>query len=309
MQRENLKAYIAWIAICILWGTTYLAIRIGVESLPPMLFAGSRWILAGVIFLIYLKIKKINLPSRNEIIHLAIPGILMIGIANGFVVVAEQWVSSGLTSLLIATLPFWVVGLESALPLGIRINVKIVIGMLLGLGGVLIIFWNEIQNLFQPNYLLGVLLLLATVITWAMGTLYSKHKKLSVHPSMGSAVQMLIAGSLQALVGIGLGELPDFGLNQSGLLSLLYLAIFGSILGYGSYIYALAHLPVSLVSTYAYVNPIIALFLGWFVLDEQISPLILLAALVILIGVIIVQKGSAEEKLRQLKNNTPLVNR
>jgi len=309
MQKDNLKAYIAWITICIVWGTTYLAIRIGVDNLPPMLFAGLRWILAGIIFLSYLKFKKIILPPKKEIIHLAIPGILMIGFANGFVVVAEQWVPSGLAALLITTLPFWVVGMESALPLGIKINAKIVLGMVLGLAGVLVILGNELQNLFDSNYLFGVLLLIGAVVTWAMGTLYSKHKKLSVHPQMGSAIQMLIAGLLQTLVGIILGELPDFVLTQSGLLSILYLAIFGSILGYGSYIYALAHLPVSLVSTYAYVNPIIALFLGWLILDEQISPLIILAAVIILIGVVIVQKGSAQEKLRQLKNNIPLADR
>lgn len=309
MQKDNVKAYIAWITICIVWGTTYLAIRIGVDTLPPMLFAGLRWILAGIIFLSYLKFKKINLPPKKEIIHLAIPGILMIGFANGFVVVAEQWVPSGLAALLITTLPFWVVGMESALPLGIKINLKILLGMVLGLAGVLVILGNELQNLFNSNYLIGVFLLLGTVVTWAMGTLYSKHKKLNVHPLMGSAVQMLIAGSLQTLVGIILGELPDFVLTQSGLLSILYLTIFGSILGYGSYIYALAHLPVSLVSTYAYVNPIIALFLGWLILDEQINPLIILAAFIILIGVVMVQKGSTQEKLRQLKNNIPLADR
>ena len=139
MKQTNIKAYIAWIAICILWGTTYLAIRIGVEALPPMLFAGIRWIIAGAILLIVQKALGNKLPTKNEIIPLAIVGIALLGIGNGLVVVAEQWIPSGLAALLMTTLPFWIVGFESLLPKGQRINSKIIIGLILGLIGVLLI--------------------------------------------------------------------------------------------------------------------------------------------------------------------------
>lgn len=135
MKKKNTTAYIAWIAISIIWGTTYLAIRIGVADLPPMLFAGFRWIAAGLILVSIRRLMGNKLPPKNEIKHLAVVGIALLGIANGLVVVAEQWIPSGLAALVITTLPFWMVGFESLLPKGPNFNRYIFIGLLLGLSG------------------------------------------------------------------------------------------------------------------------------------------------------------------------------
>lgn len=292
MPKENFRAYLAWVAICLIWGTTYLAIRIGVHDFPPVLFAGLRWLIAGPILIIILKLRGYKLPTLKDIKHLAVVGILLLGFGNGLVVFAEQWVPSGLTALLISTDPLWIVGIESLLPNGPRLNLKIVLGVLLGLAGVTLIFGSNLSAILNIQYLVGVLGLMFCVLCWSSGTLYSKYKKVSVHPLMGAAVQMTIAGIGLSLLGLIIGESSYLHLTQNGVLSFLYLLVFGSFIAYGSYMYAVANLPVSFVSTYAYINPVIALFLGWLILDENLNYTIIIGAIIILIGVYSVKKGS-----------------
>ena len=301
MDTGSFRAYSAWIAVCIIWGTTYLAIRIGVEHIPPMLFAGLRWIVAGVIFVSFLRLRGKKLPSKKDLIHISVVGISLIGIGNGLVVTGEQYIGSGLAALLITTVPFWVVGMEAFIPTGPKINIMILSGLLLGLTGVTLIFNGNWSDLLDPSYLLGVICILGAVLAWSFGTVYSKYKKVSVHPLMSAAVQMLIAGTAQTILGSFLGEWSGISLHMDGVISFFYLVFIGSMFGYGSYIYAIEHLPLSLVSTYAYINPIIALFLGWLVLDEKLNLPIIIAAVVIIAGVIIVKQGARRQKL-QAKN-------
>ncbi len=292
MPKENYKAYIAWIAVCIIWGTTYLAIRVGVETLPPMLFAGVRWIIAGTIFLIYLRMRGKKLPSKKDLIPLAVIGLLLLGMGNGLVVVAEQWINSGLTALLLTTTPLWFVLIEYFLPQGSKINFLIISGIVLGLIGIILIFGSHLNELLEASYLKGILCLLGAVIAWAAGSVYSKYRKTDLHPLMGAAFQMLIAGIALSSIGFSLGEASEVNLTQNGLLAFAYLTCVGSIFGYGSYIYAISHLPLALVSTYSYINPIIALFLGWLILDERLDLMILISAVIIIAGVLLVKKGS-----------------
>ncbi len=297
MDRPNLKAYLAWIAICIIWGTTYLFIRIGVETIPPMLYAGFRWLIAGIIFITILRVSGKQLPKKEDLIHIAIIGIALLGFGNGLVVVGEQWIESGLAALLITTVPFWMVGVESFLPKGPKLNWMVISGLIIGSLGVGLIFGGDLKYIFETKYLIGVLSILGAVVSWSLGSVYSKYKKVNVHPLMSASVQMLIVGSLQIILGAALGEFTGLHFTDSGLLSLAYLIVLGSIFGYGSYIYAIEHLPLSLVSTYAYVNPIIALVLGWIFLDEQLSVFTLLAAVVIIVGVVLVKIGSNKRTL------------
>jgi len=296
MNTHNFKAYLAWIAICIIWGTTYLAIRVGVEHIPPMLFAGIRWIVAGTIFISVLRIFGKSFPSKNDLPHIAIMGIAMLGFGNGLVVVGEQYISSGLAALLITTVPFWVVGIEALSSKGPKINSRIIIGLLIGLVGISLIFGSDWKDLFNIKYLLGVLSIFGAVVSWSFGTVYSKYKKVNIHPLMSASIQMLIAGFAQIILGLLLGEASAISFSSSGILSLIYLIIAGSIFGYGSYIYAIEHLPLSLVSTYAYINPIIAVFLGWLVLNEKLNVMIGIGAVVIIAGVILVRQGVQKER-------------
>lgn len=295
-ESKKTSAYAAWIAICIIWGTTYLAIRVGVKDLPPMLFAGFRWIIAGPLLMSVLLLKGYKLPRINELKHMFIIGVTLLGITNGLVVVAEKWIPSGLTALLISTLPFWVVLIEWIIS-GFRgVNIKIISGIILGFAGVAIIFIDDIQYLLEPEYLLGIISIMIAMISWAGGSLYSKRITLSSRPLMSASVQMIFAGLAQTIVGLSIGELDSFSFTPDSLIAYLYLLIIASVLGYGSYIYAISHLPVSFVTTYAYINPVIALFLGWIILDEKLSILIGVSAVIILTGVWLVQKGTRSEQ-------------
>ena len=264
--------------------------------MPPMLFAGIRWVIAGGIFIAFLKWRGKSLPKAKELVHLAVVGLALIGFGNGLVVFAEQWIPSGLAALLITTVPFFMVGIESFLPRGPRLNATILAGLIMGMVGGFLIFGEDLRYLADPNNLLGVLGLLGAVFFWSVGSLYSKYVKVDVHPLMGASVQMLIAGIFLSLIGISIGELPRLNFEINGLLSLAYLVIVGSLIGYSSYIYVLTKLPLSLISTYAYINPVIALFLGWLVLDEKLNFQIAIAAAVILAGVFTVKRGTAKLK-------------
>jgi drug/metabolite transporter (DMT)-like permease len=303
-QKENFKAYIAWINICIVWGTTYLAIRIGVAGLPPMLFAGLRWMSAGLILFSFLKIKGYKVPNKKEFLHNSVVGICLLGFGNGLVVTSEQWLESGLTALLITTIPFWIAGIEAFMPGRKKMNSQIAGGLFLGLAGVTLIFGSDIKYLINSSNVIGVFTLLIAVIMWSIGTVYSKYQKVNVHPLMSASVQMLVAGTLQTILGIILGELPKLNFQFNSLIAFIYLLLFGSLVGYTSYIYAVSHLPVSLVSTYAYINPVIAVFLGWLILNENVTIMIIIASVVIILGVAVVKKGT--EKIK--KEIIPVIN-
>ncbi len=301
--KENIKAYFAYAAVCFFWGTTYLAIKVGVTQLPPFLFAGLRWFFAGLIFLIFLLFKGHKIPRPADLAKLAVVAIFLIGIGNGMLTFAEQWVPSGMASLFITTIPFWIVGMETMLPSGPKANLRIVFGLVLGLVGVVLILGHDWKHLLDNTYLKGLFGLLVLVVSWAFGSVYSKYKNVNVHPLLGAALQMTIAGFAQICAGLIMGESSRFHFDEKSFLAFSYLLVFGALVGYSSYIYALTHLPLSFVSTYAYINPVIALFLGWLVLGEEMSWLIVAAAVIIFAGVAVVKSGAAQQKRVILKRS------
>jgi len=289
---KNFKAYLAWISISIIWGTTFLAIKIGVKQLPPMLFAGLRWLIAGSLFLLILRLRGYSLPSRKDFIKLSIVGTAMLGFSNGLIVVAEQWIPSGLTSLLLATIPLWTTITESLLPKTPKSGIKTYFGLILGFSGIMMIFSGKLDFELKGTYLLGILFIFLSIISWVFGTLFSKYKMKGINPLMGASIQMLVAGTLQTSLGVFLGEVPKFIFDKNSLIAFIYLIVVASIFGFGSYMYALSKLPVSFVMTHAYINPVIALFIGWLVLNELMNVQIVIAAIIILLSVFIVKKGN-----------------
>jgi drug/metabolite transporter (DMT)-like permease len=292
-RKDAIKAYGAWAAVCLFWGTTYLAIRIGVASLPPALFAGIRFVIAGSLFLVYLKWRGLALPRREEFRDIAIVGIALLVIANGLVVWAEQWVPSSLAALLVATLPFWVAGYEAFLPGAGGLGLRKVIGILIGFAGLAVLFAPQLKASFDMAYFKGVLALLFAPCSWAGGSIYSKYRPVRAHPLMAAAFQMIIAGALLILLGTILGEFGRVSLSMRGIAALAYLTVFGSILGYGAFAYSLAKLPATKHSMYAYVNPVIAVLLGWLVLDERLDWNVAFATALVLTGVLLVKAAKS----------------
>jgi drug/metabolite transporter (DMT)-like permease len=288
---DRFKAYAAWLSVCFFWGTTYLAIRVGVQHMPPALFAGIRWAAAGVIFLAYLRWRKMAWPDRRQMGHMTVIGGLLLVVANGCVVWAEQWVPSGLTALIVATLPLWVAGIEALLPHGSPMTVRKVLGIGIGFAGLVVLFYPDLKAGAEPAYLHGAVALLAAPCAWALGSLYAKSHAVSVNPLMAAAVQMIVAGAVLGLIGTGMGEWSRLRISPAGLAAMAYLIVFGSIVGYGSFVYALAHLPTTKVSLFAYVNPVIAVFLGWLILDERLDPFVILATVLVFAGVLLVKSS------------------
>ena len=295
-NREKWAAYGAWAAVCFFWGTTYLAIRVGLETMTPMLFAGLRFLIAGgVLFFVMSRQRNARLPQGREWLHLAFVGLLLLGVGNGAVVWAEQWVPSGMASLLVATSPFWVVALEKFRKDGERVGVRGVVGMLVGFAGLGLLLAPQLFDASVSAYLLlGALAIQVGCVAWTAGSVYAKHRPVGVAPLMGAAVQMLIAGVVLTLFGTFLGEWGEMRFSTRSAGALAYLVVFGSIVAYSAYTYALQKLPLSLVSTYSYVNPVIAVLLGWLVLAEPLDWRVGAATAIILLGVALLKTSPKE---------------
>jgi drug/metabolite transporter (DMT)-like permease len=230
------------------------------------------------------------LPRGREWFDLGLVGLMLLGIGTGVVVWAEQWVPSGLAALLVATSPFWVALLEKLRPQGERTGKRAILGMVIGFGGlVLLVAPDLLQTDLQGPYLFGLIALQIGCASWSGGSIYAKQHPTAVSPLVGASIQMLFAGVALTLVGTLLGEWPRVHFNARSFGAFLYLMVFGSIVAYGSYLYALQKLPLSLVSTYSYINPVIAVLLGWLLLAEPLGWRVVIGASVILAGVALVK--------------------
>lgn len=304
MKQSRTLAYAAFAVVCIVWGTTYLAIRVAVTTLPPFLLTGARYLFGGVVLFILAKIHGDAIPrSRRVLAEVALCGVLMVAIGNLSVVWAEQWVPSGFAALFVGTAPFWVALIELMRRSGERVELRRGIGMLIGFIGVaLLVTPHGAGKAFDAHFVIGALVIQAGCIAWQYGTVRGKYALASIPPLMSSGLQMLCGGVVVSLAGLALGELPHFHATPKTLGALAYLAIFGSVLAYTSYVYAARHLRTTTLSLYAYVNPLVAVILGWFFLREQLTWVSVTAMVVILTGVALVQSSRAGPKRATLMN-------
>ena len=298
-MNENRKALLAYLAVCFFWGSTYLAIRVGVQDSPPLIFAGIRFIIAGSLMLGYCKLKGYGLPKEKaDITNMAIVGLLMLLCGNGLVVYAEQWVSSGIASLIIATCPLFMAVIEFFFLKTIKMDLKTISGLLLGFGGVAyLILGNAEVSVID---LKGLIVLMLAALFWAAGSIYSKVIKFKGHIFANIGTQMLAGGVGLIFVSLIKGEFAELHFTQNSVLALLYLIVFGSFVGYSSYIYILQKWSAAKAGTYAYVNPIVAIVLGALLLGEKISISVVISMIIVIIGIILVQ-SSKVEKLHSVK--------
>jgi drug/metabolite transporter (DMT)-like permease len=289
--REKRLAYFAWVIVCVVWGTTYLGIRISLESMPPALMASLRWLIAGSILAVYLVLRGESLPPRSRWGGTAIMGFLLLVVGNGGVVYAEQWVPSGLAAVLVATAPFWMAGVEASIANGERFGARTIAGLLVGFSGIVVLVYPELTlgTAGSRQFLIGVVALQVAACGWAIGSAYSRRHTRGDHVLGTSALQMLAGGGMLLVIGTLRGEWPHLGFTARTTGALLYLSTLGAIGGFVAYTYALRHLPVSFVSLYAYINPVIAVALGVLLLDEPFNARIAAAAALVLVGVAIVR--------------------
>jgi drug/metabolite transporter (DMT)-like permease len=294
------RAYLAWAIVCLVWGTTYLAIRVALETVPVALLAGLRWAVAGVLLCAIARLIGEPIPPLRTWGRIAVIGFLMAVIGNGGVVWAEQYVASGLAAVIVATVPFWSLLAERLFASGERVSAQTLAGLLVGFTGIVVLVWPEVRFGGESGamFVYGVVALQIATLGWAIGTSYTKRHAMDVSPFGAAAVQMLLSGAMLIGIGTVLGEWNQLTFTARTSAAMGYLVVFGAIVAYPAYLYALKHLPIATVSLYAYINPIIAVLLGAVLLDEPFTLRVVIASALVLVGVAIVRSRAATRSLR-----------
>ena len=299
------KIWIALLALYIVWGSTYLGIRFAIETIPPFFHATIRFLISGIILLLWQRQAGQEMPTRKQWISTAIIGNLLLLGGNGLVAWAEQTIPSGVAALIIGAIPMFLVVTEALRPGGVRPGWNAIIGLLIGFGGIfLLVGPAEITGSGASLDPLGVGALLMACVFWSIGSIYSKTADLPKSSLMTTSAQML-TGSIGLFIISGLtGEwsnLDPAGVSMRSLLGLTYLIFIGSLIGFVSYGWLLQNAPISLVATYAYVNPIVAVLLGNWLAAEPLEPRIWLATAIIIGSVIFINSARQAPTRREAK--------
>jgi drug/metabolite transporter (DMT)-like permease len=286
------KALVAYATVAIVWGSTYLAIRLGVERLPPMLFAGARHLVAGLLLGGIVIWRRFPWPtSVREAVILASGGLFFMTLSNGSVVWAEQFVPSGTASVYIVMVVIWTALADAFIPGGhSHITPRIVAGLLLGFAGTVLLVGRSLSTLLAAD-LRGPLALTLATMSWAVGSVLMKRHRTGASPFTVAAMQMVTGGAALVLIGLVRGELPRFHLDATSAWALVYLIVAGSVIGFGAYVYALRHMSPTALGTYAYVNPVVAVLCGWLLGNEHVASRELVAMALMLVAAALIQFG------------------
>lgn len=287
---------VAFAAVYLVWGSTYLGMRLAIDSIPPLLMAGTRFMLAGGILYLVMRLRGAKRPDFIHWRSSTITGALLLMAGNGGICWVQQTVPTGITALVVASVPLWIMLVDWLRPQGLRPTGRIVLGLVIGMAGVAVIILGRGalgQRMVEP---LAAVVLVSANICWALGSIYARHADRPESPLLGVAMQMLCGGVLQFLLGVGLGELGDFHpskITATSAWAFAYLTFIGSLVGYTAYLWLLQVSTPARVSTHAYVNPFVAVLLGWWVLHEPIPHSVIFAGFLILSSVILITRSSA----------------
>lgn len=288
-RSAHLKAYAALISLYFFWGTTYLGIRMALESFPPLVLMSARFLSSGGILLLAAKLTGAKLPRGRELWLTALIGTILLGGGNGALIFAETWIPSGMAALFITTSPFWMVGLQALLPWGERIHLPTLAGIVVGfLGALLLVAPAALGSPAGPSLIKGFIVLQFGCFCWCIGALLHRRLPTQAHPIVSGAIQQFATGIFFLPAAALIKETPVHW-SERGMLAFAWLVVFGSIVGYSSFIYAMEHLPVAIVSTYTYVNPIVAVTLGWLVYREPFGVREAVAMIAVFTGVALVK--------------------
>lgn len=289
---HRLKVLVAFALVYVFWGSTYLAIGItSAEGIPPFVMCAMRFLIAGPMMLVACGIFGRNVHiSRHEAWRLAVIGGLLLVGGNGGLAWAEQYVPTGFAALLIAVTPIWFLVLETFVFQGDRMSRRGLIGLAMGIVGIAILVWPKIthRETLGVMQLVGSISLLFSSMSWAIGSVFSRKWRMKVDPFVATSWEMIFAGLGHTVLVFLTSQHRRATFNQRGIMAVLYLVVFGSWIGYTAYIWLLKHVPTPKVATYAYVNPIVAVLLGWIVLHERFDRFMFAGTIVIVAGVVLV---------------------
>jgi drug/metabolite transporter (DMT)-like permease len=285
-------AWLAFWAVSIFWGTTFLAIKIGVDTFPPFAMAAFRHTLAGTVLISYFLLRGYKIPPLKSLKTFSTNGLLMLAGGNGIISWAMQYVGSGLTALICALTPVWIVLINRLTGDKTRISWLVILGFALCLIGQVFFFKDKIAYFDDPLYAWGIAAVVLSNIFWAIGTVYSKNHQTGVPPLFAAGLQMIPGGLFLFIVAAIRGELSNLHPAMEAINSLVYLILFGSLLAYSAYMYVIKNLPATIVSTYAYINTLVAILLGWAWLGEPLDATTFVASIITIGGVVLVSKNA-----------------
>lgn len=291
-SKSSFIAYAALAMVCIVWGTTFLAIRIGVTEFPAFLFSTIRQLIGGgLLCVIMLTIGKVKWPDKQVIINQAIGGLFLITLGNGLIGYAEIYVSSGLAAIICSMMPIWVILINLVSSQDERPTVPVMIGMAMGLGGILLIFGEHLAEFSDSRYTIGIFICFFSNFCWALGSVITKRRNTNSNAFLNAGLQMFFGGVFLIPLSLIFDDYSKIQWTSGAVYSLLYLIIIGSVITYACYQYAIKTLPMTIVSLYAYINPLVAILLGWIILDERFNLSIAIGMLVTVGGIYVVNRG------------------
>jgi drug/metabolite transporter (DMT)-like permease len=296
-QKHRVRVIVSFAALYVLWGSTYLAMRVAVRDVPPYVLGTARYLISGPIMLAACALmgKKIRI-TRQDFERILTIGVLLLSIGNMGVVWGEEYVTSGMTALIVAIVPIWVVAIQTWIFKSARLQTKGLLGLAMGIGGLIVLLWPQIASGSRMGHpeLIGTAILAVGSLAWAMGSVLSGRWSLSVDVFVSAAWQMTLAGLVNAAVAGLTGQFHHAKWTTPAVLGILYLVVAGSWMGFTSYIWLLEHVATTKVSTYAYVNPVVAVFLGWILLHEQVDAFMIVGTVIIIASVALVNTSKVK---------------
>ena len=292
----------AFASIYLVWGSTYLAIRYAIETIPPFTMGGARFLVSGVMLYAWARYRGAPKPTRLNWRNASIAGAFLLLGGNGAVVWAEQFVPSGLTALLVSILPFWLVIIEWVRPPRRRPSGLVLVGLVLGFVGIIVLIGPGNLGGDGDVPLLGALVLILGSLSWAIGSFWSRDAELPKSGLLTTGMEMLAGGALLLIVGVVSGELTNFDIqrvSRDSAIGLLYLITFGSLIGFTSYIWLLDKVSPAILGTYAYVNPIVAVLLGWAIAGEALSVRTGVAAAIVICAVALITSARSATAIQR----------
>ena len=303
----------AFAAVYVIWGSTYLAIRFAVESVPPLIMIGGRFLTAGLVLYPVLRLRGTPRPSAKTWVAAAVFGFLMLGVGTGTVAWAEQYIDSGLAALIVAAVPMWMVLIDWVRPGGAGPGRRVTLGLAIGFIGVALIIGpvdldavgaagGTGRGSHMAQLLSAVAIVLAS-LSWAIGSVFSRHAPLADSPLMAAAQEMIAAGAIVLLIGLAIGEADGWSLSmvsRDSWFGWMWLVLAGSLVAYVSYVWLLHNTTPARAGSYAYVNPVVAVILGWWLANETFSPRILFAAALVIASVVLITSGKAAKEGEEL---------
>jgi drug/metabolite transporter (DMT)-like permease len=290
-QGNRAKALFALSLVCFFWGTTWVASKQGILYMPPLQLAGIRQFLGGSCYVIFFMIRGDKWPDKKQWQTILVLACLNFFLSNGLTTWGVKYISAGLAAIINAIFPLWLVVIGLFGP-RMKISIKAVTGLLVGFSGVCIIFFEHLDELFNPDFRFGIILSLIATWSWALGTFYTKKQAHQFNPYFSLGLQMFVSGlSLMGISGVSGTSIPWSAIPWQSWAAIGYLVTFGSVISFIAYLYALQNLTTEHASIYAYINPVVAMLLGWMIFDEKLTVFIAIGGMVTLAGVYLVNKA------------------